>query len=563
MKVFQKLKSFFEAKAKYWYVIVAITIILEIANQVFLSIVAPEWLCACVSILLVLIMTCYIAIICDYIKNRYNTYMSARKEVLLERISLLEKHLAEMNEKNIELETKLADAIQNNLQASTGNITKLVHNSCDSLETHMTSFKKETEQTAQQNFNDIIKKITDRTEIIVKCFSDSEGISAKRNAEHTKLIQEESKMLNDKISELLLTNASLSEDFIVSIQHLESALGNKIDETFKSGTSLANDIKQSITLLNELQENNGARISKEVSEYASHILNELTTVESMNNENAVIQKGYYEEIRAQLAIVVQCVEEKAEAISLMTTDMQNELTKMLIQVLHGMDDNEEKNKFAYDRIFNQVFDFSRVTESSIDTLKHTLEIQQLTIDNNREIAEKLADEQFVQINGLQDKVDIYSKVLEEYQDNIYSRLSNLQNQIVNLNSLAEVIKKISPIMAGNKVSDEILNKKGNTGPNHTEEVMDVESGIVVVNHYITDNLVSSEMLSGNKKTYEVKYDAKGRIVQSYNYGTDGELLTELHFYENGQVKKRIENKSVNGKIEKVISTFDEYGNKLR
>ena len=53
-------------------------------------------------------------------------------------------------------------------------------------------------------------------------------------------------------------------------------------------------------------------------------------------------------------------------------------------------------------------------------------------------------------------------------------------------------------------------------PDRTEEIRDPETGITVFNHYKNNKLISSEMRKGRQKTYEVEYDAQGRIIHSRN-----------------------------------------------
>lgn len=74
-------------------------------------------------------------------------------------------------------------------------------------------------------------------------------------------------------------------------------------------------------------------------------------------------------------------------------------------------------------------------------------------------------------------------------------------------------------------------------------------------------MISSEMRKGRQKTYEVEYDAQGRIIHSRNFDANGLVSTDLQFYPNGQVKTRTERVTVDGKVMTVTSQFDEQGNK--
>ena len=95
-----------------------------------------------------------------------------------------------------------------------------------------------------------------------------------------------------------------------------------------------------------------------------------------------------------------------------------------------------------------------------------------------------------------------------------------------------------------------------------EEYKDVESGAVVKNHYKYGKLAFSEMFSGGKKAYDVHYDNDGKITRSRNYNKKGEVITELEFYENGQVKTRTEVITKDGRLKTIVSKFDDKGNSL-
>ena len=140
---------------------------------------------------------------------------------------------------------------------------------------------------------------------------------------------------------------------------------------------------------------------------------------------------------------------------------------------------------------------------------------------------------------------------------IFTRLDRLQDQVANLNSLSDVIRNFAAVQqqAGQAAASE---KKE---PDRTEEIRDPETGITVFNHYKNNKLISSEMRKGRQKTYEVEYDAQGRIIHSRNFDANGLVSTDLQFYPNGQVKTRTERVTVDGKVMTVTSQFDEQGNK--
>ncbi|GLC31140.1 hypothetical protein [Clostridium omnivorum] len=819
MRFYEKIKKFFEGRARYWYIIVAIFILLGLADNALLNIVAPTWVCTSIMMLLIVLSTCYVAIMYRFIRDKCKTYMDKRKEMLFVRIEDLENNINELNKKNIELENKLAEAINTNVNDNTlkiiNELTEMVRETSehienrvqnfadnidirlnkdveniltivtDGFENHKTLSNNNTETITrlveeasnrikekvqncsdthiksiedlsyyvkmfrgetQKNIKEIDTRITENTDKILEIMNDysqkgtitseeqiklikelDEKFSVKEeegraillsetnriiqkveenNEQNKKLLLEEQDIIHssvaligDRIKDASLVEAGLvngvSENFEVFkntlcsdtdilakklTDQVDKVIG-KLDEKTKRDDEISEEhlklintleekvafvgkanqditINESVKVLKIMKEHNeeqkrlfamqreylnssksqieekiilGCKENKEITENAkerilekvnkygesqailfqeqkedianavirieekikeasgieselvaglsetvsavrekvnantdklsgeltghiSQIIGKLQEKSIVDEEVNSIQAEMIKDIVERIDAIKLLTSEKADAISTKANEMQNEIVKLLIQVLDDADIKSDKLDSAYNRIFTQVVDFSKGTKKNIEKLQNAIDAQQLSLGKERHLSALSIEEQLLQTRSLKDKIDTYSIVAEKYQIDISGKLNNLQNQIVNLNALAEVLRNISAAP-----KQEITK----TNQNRTEEIKDVQTGITVYNHYEYDKLISSEMLTGKKKNYDVEYDDQGRIVRSRNYGSNGDIATELEFYTNGQVKRRTEKVMVNGKLQTVKSEFDEQGNKLK
>ena len=133
----------------------------------------------------------------------------------------------------------------------------------------------------------------------------------------------------------------------------------------------------------------------------------------------------------------------------------------------------------------------------------------------------------------------------------------IQNEISSITKATTLLNAIYAILQNQKTSD-TQSGKGD----RIEEIKDTESGAIVKNHYKKDKLVFSEMISNGRKTYDVQFDNDGKITKSHNYNSKGDVITELEFYRNGQVKTRKELITKDGQKKTIVTKFDDHGNKL-
>jgi hypothetical protein len=367
----------------------------------------------------------------------------------------------------------------------------------------------------------------------------------------------------DNTAELISKMYEINQQENSTIESAVERIERKFAETSDIEKDLLENVVSSLVTLDESIGSGNTKISDDLSKHIELVISGIDELSELERQTSDAQDKKLNDLNNQIASIKQYAGEKTEKLSSKTSEIQNELTKILVQILNNFDDSAENVNSVYDRLFNQVLGFSNTTKASIDKLQQALEIENQLIENDNIEITSAMSEQLIQTQSLSNKVDTYSRVAEKNNSEIAARLENLQNQILNLNSIAEVLKNVSAddrtAIAYQEPSKQ---KTPKVNPNRTEEIKDAESGVTVFNYYKANILVSSEMVSGKKKTYDVEYDSVGRITRSRNYGPGGDVVTELQFYPNGQVKTRTEKIKVNGKIQMVISKFNEHGNKI-
>lgn len=427
-----------------------------------------------------------------------------------------------------------------------------------------------------KNLSDTIARgVIDEAEKTRVTLIDSQKKQVEQHYEQKKIIQNLSIQIDEKTRSVIDTNVGTSNNITTllseitqedhsNIENVTERIEKKIAEASSIENDLLNDVKKLLITLYETIGNGNAKISQDFSKHIEMVISGINDVSELERQTLDAQIKKFNELNNQIASIKKYTVEKSEILSNKATEMHNELTKLLVQVLNNSDNITETANTAYDRLFNQVLDFSNTTKVSIIDLQQTLEIQKQFLENNKDDTVATMGEHLMQTQSINVKIDEYSKATEKYTSEIAARFENLQNQILNLNSLAEVLKNVSVVAsAENAYQEPSLQTTSEVNPDRTEEIKDTENGVTLLKHYKANKLVSSEMVSGKKKTYDVEYDSKGQFTKSRNYGPGGEVITELEYYPNGQVKTRSEKINVNGRLQIVTSKFDEQGIKLK
>lgn len=642
MKMQNGMKRFFEERARYWYIVAAVFVVLGIADYGFLSIVIPLWACNIIMIVLIILATAYIAIMYNYSRQKCKAYMADRQENLFDRINNLQKHIDELEEQLSEvLKRKVEEAAESQTKELSSNIMSTqslikdearnladnARSSTEQIATLVSVAGKQTDaaiaeavermisdaaknQKASESRDDanranqekaqlqirnmieesdkatatlaadiaqtlagvktstvqdterIVQSISDiGNAIVTKIVEKNEGDEQAYEDVRRQIISSEKNIISNS-NEIGEKEASNLKDIQSQIGELEQKVDDSVDNTNNCTIQIVDKIEQSDTEQRKTASAAEGHIISKVDEAFAYVGDRLEGISEAINNGSLACEERIGDAEAKLTSMISSaaasgkadMEAKAEELSNKASVMQNELARLMIQLLDDQEEDAQKAKSASDGIFNQIVRFSNEARRQIESIQGSLDTSVRAIEAIKSAIDASANEQYSQTSLINDKVDTYSKTAGNYQKVIFTRLDRLQDQVANLNSLSDVIKNFAAVQQQAAASE----KKE---PDRTEEIRDPETGITVFNHYKNNKLISSEMRKGRQKTYEVEYDAQGRIIHSRNFDANGLVSTDLQFYPNGQVKTRTERVTVDGKVMTVTSQFDEQGNK--
>lgn len=642
MKMQYGMKRFFEERARYWYIVAAVFVVLGIADYGFLSIVIPFWACNIIMIVLIILATAYIAIMYNYSRQKCKAYMADRQENLFDRINNLQKHIDELEEQLSEvLKRKVEEAAESQTKELSSNIMSTqslikdearnladnARSSTEQIATLVSAAGKQTDaaiaeavermisdaaknQKASESRDDanranqekaqlqirnmieesdkatatlaadiaqtlagvktstvqdterIVQSISDiGNAIVTKIVEKNEGDEQAYEDVRRQIISSEKNIISNS-NEIGEKEASNLKDIQSQIGELEQKVDDSVDNTNNCTIQIVDKIEQSDTEQRKTASAAEGHIISKADEAFAYVGDRLEGISEAINNGSLACEERIGDAEAKLTSMISSaaasgkadMEAKAEELSNKASVMQNELARLMIQLLDDQEEDAQKAKSASDGIFNQIVRFSNEARRQIESIQGSLDTSVRAIEAIKSAIDASANEQYSQTSLINDKVDTYSKTAGNYQKVIFTRLDRLQDQVANLNSLSDVIKNFAAVQQQAAASE----KKE---PDRTEEIRDPETGITVFNHYKNNKLISSEMRKGRQKTYEVEYDAQGRIIHSRNFDANGLVSTDLQFYPNGQVKTRTERVTVDGKVMTVTSQFDEQGNK--
>ena len=642
MKMQNGMKRFFEERARYWYIVAAVFVVLGIADYGFLSIVIPFWACNIIMIVLIILATAYIAIMYNYSRQKCKAYMADRQENLFDRINNLQKHIDELEEQLSEvLKRKVEEAAESQTKELSSNIMSTqslikdearnladnARSSTEQIATLVSAAGKQTDaaiaeavermisdaaknQKASESRDDanranqekaqlqirnmieesdkatatlaadiaqtlagvktstvqdterIVQSISDiGNAIVTKIVEKNEGDEQAYEDVRRQIISSEKNIISNS-NEIGEKEASNLKDIQSQIGELEQKVDDSVDNTNNCTIQIVDKIEQSDTEQRKTASAAEGHIISKADEAFAYVGDRLEGISEAINNGSLACEERIGDAEAKLTSMISSaaasgkadMEAKAEELSNKASVMQNELARLMIQLLDDQEEDAQKAKSASDGIFNQIVRFSNEARRQIESIQGSLDTSVRAIEAIKSAIDASANEKYSQTSLINDKVDTYSKTAGNYQKVIFTRLDRLQDQVANLNSLSDVIKNFAAVQQQAAASE----KKE---PDRTEEIRDPETGITVFNHYKNNKLISSEMRKGRQKTYEVEYDAQGRIIHSRNFDANGLVSTDLQFYPNGQVKTRTERVTVDGKVMTVTSQFDEQGNK--
>lgn len=483
----------------------------------------------------------------DIIKTLLNNTIDNLSTQFNEGILALDKQITHQNEA---IKNTLLDKIHNNQNitlSSTEMIEQSISSSTNNLITLLNSLSSDT-----HSFRDFYAKENK------KLFeAEAEDIANLKESLHYLTAQIESGnearlTLSNDLKNMLSSSSKKTIDATQSVQSgIIDFLTIRLNKAENGITTSVQNVENSLNSIIKLVDS-----AKEATLNLSHsnhksILDKINkTQDSSNNILETINRRYTA-FDNSINTLKNMISENIINIQNKTTETQNVVVKLLNQCLDETDNVLEKSDRAYDRIIKQVHSFATDTKKQLSTLKEELTLQAKTIEKSFKNSSQDFSAQNLELkNDLNKATHSWIK----QNDNLTTKIENLENQLLNLQKLADIIKGLS---AGKQPDSKVKN------PNRIEEIKDADSNITVYNHFKNDVLIFTEMKTGNKKSYDVEYDTQGRMTKSRNYNTKGELTTELTYHDNGEVKSRVETILKDGKLQKETTYFDKQGKKIK
>lgn len=348
---------------------------------------------------------------------------------------------------------------------------------------------------------------------------------------------------------------NVSEDIKTSTENLEQNVEDKTAVLVKK--------------LNEFTQLMERNINGELSKECDIIKNKLSVSEKALREQFAKIESQSEKYQGVLLERISKIIEDNSSFKLLlesnvksaeetANQIHSSIIKLLNELLDNSEDSFEKHDRKIDLIARQITELSQKNNNSLKNISEAAEnskqhlLETITKVKNIESLQGAVAETITE-----DKEKLASKIKEYYGECIENVLL-VQTQIEGVAKATAILNNIYALLQNQKRPEQ-----PNNDDSRVEEYKDPESGAIVKNYYKKGKLSSSEMVSEGRKTYDVLYDKNGKITRSRNYNQKGEIVTELEFYENGQVKKRTETVMKNGSKKTIISKFDDKGNKIK
>ena len=340
-----------------------------------------------------------------------------------------------------------------------------------------------------------------------------------------------------------------------------------IQEHCKSG-----DLEKAIIDYNKSVVDNNLKLSTKFDNESKTITENIKAGSKTIDDNLINIKNYIQknnkdilnnmsDIKSQLNQSELRTDEKIQSLSSSLSDIEKRLLKKFVELNDYQSEKFDDNKKLYDRLFNQIINLSRESKQQIKSLSNEI------IKQNDEVIKTNADLKQLNTDYLNNsheitkKLDDYSKdtdyYFRNYQSDINARLENIKNSISGIDSLMIFIKKY---IEKNQTDSNIQTEEKK--PDRIEKIEDKDTKSVFEMHYKNNKLTKTERYVEGKKVFDVEYSSDGMEESSRDYDTKGQIIREIYYHPNGQVKKRIERFNRNGSIKEEITNYDKKGNKI-
>lgn len=593
-KAVQKIIDVFKCEIEFEVLIMMVLMIFEIVNIVFLKYFIPIWSFAIIAISGMILLVLYVYIIAKTVKEFFMK-MEKQNQKELHLISCVQSNISskieQMDENIVANIEKEGEECARNVIKVCNEIKETIGILQNSIEKRICELKDEEIASKKSIIRDIGLMGENNQEEFEKLEANINNIEnlvvGTREQTQKQIDTQKIELITDINNVKDTLENSLKKNLTSFCEEIQTAILNKSNEGMAACTNISEMIQKLQNLFekktNELQElendyrdiivskinSSNVIYQEELDNKVRVVMNDVNTLErtmtsqlselndvilSQLKQNAEYIADYQTEnvkkFKETILSVKHNREELSKQASLLSTGI-GDVKNMFEKLSAGIEQNKESINKEGDSVCKKMFSqMEKLSDSIIDRL--------IKLQNEFETKEEKGN-LFVVNNQNKSADAIREEINKSNRDNY---LRQLEMQAV----LDNVSKQINTLVLLGKMLENVpslpINADDSGEKNsHVQKIVDAENDSVLYNHYQNNRLTLSEMLSDDKKKYDISYGPSGEVLRTRNYGEDGSVITELTFYPNGQVKKRKEKLNIEGKKKMVISKFDEYGNK--
>lgn len=593
-KAVQKIIDVFQCEIEFEVLIMMVLMIFEIVNIVFLKYFIPIWSFAIIAISGMILLVLYVYIIAKTVKEFFMK-MEKQNQKELHLISCVQSNISskieQMDENIVANIEKEGEECARNVIKVCNEIKETIGILQNSIEKRICELKDEEIASKKSIIRDIGLMGENNQEEFEKLEANINNIEnlvvGTREQTQKQIDTQKIELITDINNVKDTLENSLKKNLTSFCEEIQTAILNKSNEGMAACTNISEMIQKLQNLFekktNELQELENdyrdiivSKINSSNVIYQEELDNKVRVV--MNDVNT-LERTMTSQLSELNDVILSQLKQNAEYIADYQTENVKKFKETILSVKHN---REELSKQA------------SLLSTGIGDVKNMFEKLSAGIEQNKESINKEGDsvckKMFSQMEKLSDSImDRLIKLQNEFEtkeekgnlfvvnnqnksaDAIREEInkSNRDNYLRQLEMQAvldNVSKQINTLVLLGKMLENVpslpINADDSGEKNsHVQKIVDAENDSVLYNHYQNNRLTLSEMLSDDKKKYDISYGPSGEVLRTRNYGEDGSVITELTFYPNGQVKERKEKLNIDGKKKTVISKFDEYGNK--
>ncbi|NOW90690.1 hypothetical protein BCD91_002713 [Clostridium beijerinckii] len=523
------------------------------------------------------------------IVNNTNAVVSSNQEKISEQLKeITESVVAQLNkgkidliEKVVENKDKLAEILQDVLTQTTSKLNEQAEVMTNSIDVNQKYLEKVSNKIVnntniavssnQEKLSDQIKEVAES--ITTQISKDKGAIIESTKEGNNSLIEVINNAFTQAEARINENTAIVAEKLEITKDTINSLIALKQSEVL---TKLENLNKESVNNLKAILDITNGSVQTGIKELAhkiddssnvvsNRIIDEISTVNIEQIEISKLIDNLIEKEKERQSVVEQAMDQFQSQLELLQKETIDEIVKSINGFRQSIIVNrDEENKILNDKFNNTYQHITKLYENlsnrtdKLDTsVTETVSIVKAIEESGTKKDDRLFD-MLHQVLEKDTELALTARGIGIKQEETASKIRNLETQMLVLNDLVKIFKKVTSQQESYK-NEAAITKQD---PNRKEKIYDAESGITVLNTFNNDVLQYSEMQQLGMKVFSADYDSKGSILLSRNYNKQGEVVIENSYHSNGQVKERKEKVKENGITVSKITKFDVNGRKL-